>query len=198
VSARPAADRVAVQRASEGILAGLGRVRNAFALMEVAEEEIAQVWPRAPGTPARDVEPASVFLLVRPTPLVGDKSTEVYRSHVREMLERVTLHVARKPHTAYEFGTEAECLVALVEQSLRAPLAHDFQLVYEHLFAGVLPGEAKRLFPESQQPRRLNQLERVDAGRLRDEVLRLLCRQVVPVENARERAAIQKLHRRRP
>ncbi|MEU7925068.1 hypothetical protein [Micromonospora sp. NPDC049107] len=84
-----------------------------FQAMEWAEEEIEAARRRHRYAADRIWDS---FLLLTPTHDLMSRSEAVYRSHCRELLDRV----ARREDT--RSGTAAECCIALCETSLRAPL----------------------------------------------------------------------------
>lgn len=84
-----------------------------FNAMELAEEEIGTARIRHPQ--AADRIWRSFILLVPSTDLLT-RNDLVYRSHCRELLDRVAAATDTRP------GTAAECCVALYETSLRVPL----------------------------------------------------------------------------
>jgi hypothetical protein len=127
---------------------GSGSIAGAFRLMGIAEEEIAARWPGG----RKGGEPKEVFLLCQPTAPIRGRCDELYRAHVREIVERVTLH----KRSEYARLTRAEVLGVLSEGSLRHPLAHDHVLLFEHLFETLLPGLARR-DPDASYRRLLEQ-----------------------------------------
>jgi hypothetical protein len=87
----------------------------AFQAMEWAEEEIETARNQIPGSRVAGRIKTS-FMLLRPTHDL--MSTEVvYRSHCREILERVARNQDTRP------GTAAECCIALSVTSLEVPLS---------------------------------------------------------------------------
>ncbi|MFF5085430.1 hypothetical protein ACFY36_51035 [Actinoplanes sp. NPDC000266] len=84
-----------------------------FEAMQIAEEEISAAQNRHPS--AKDQIWRSFMLLLPSTSLLI-KNELTYRSHCRELLDRVAAGADTRPATA------AECCVALCETSLRVPL----------------------------------------------------------------------------
>lgn len=105
------------------------RVCRAFDLIEVAEQEIAAAKRIHPE--ARELIDGAFLLLVAPSPMLELRDS-VYRSHARELLERV---VAR---AKLDLATEAEVMVALHYGSLREPLDSRHGALFERLFARVM------------------------------------------------------------
>ena len=93
---------------------GLGSImRRNFAMMEVAETEL----EKAGLTDARTKHGKSLFVALRPSEtLSGVQNVEVYRTHVRELIDR---HRRSQP---LEPGTRIEVAVTLITCSLTAPL----------------------------------------------------------------------------
>lgn len=109
-----------------------------FELMEVAEEEIARARAAHPDTSERLWR---CFMLVRPPEGMSRLATEVYRSHCRELLERVALGGDTRT------GTDAEMVMHMSLASLQAPPVRDFAVLYRSLFERVLPEAAVTLEP---------------------------------------------------
>ena len=102
-----------------------------FSRMEIAEQEISVAIEGCTDSSLARRLNASFRHLLPTTPLsqVGE---EVYRSHVREILERVAADEDLRP------GTKAEVLSVLAEASLRSPLTDDAFLLYCKLFRDVV------------------------------------------------------------
>jgi hypothetical protein len=101
------------------------RVRTTFELIAIAETELA-----CEGNP-----PDAWRLLLPPEPM-RDMHPNVYRAHVRELLRRLDRGEDTRP------GTRPECLCALVEASLAAPLRGGYAAAFEVLFREVFPDRA--------------------------------------------------------
>jgi hypothetical protein len=84
-----------------------------FDAMQIAEEEISAAQTRHPE--AADRIWRSFKLLIPSTDMLT-RNDLVYRSHCREILDRVAAGTDTRP------GTAAECCVALCEVSFRVPL----------------------------------------------------------------------------
>lgn len=100
-------------------------IAHAFALMSIAETELAQSKLPSKGT--------NLFMVLCPPALLVDPSinVEVYRSHVRELLGRVwQKHDLRTP-------TNAELLISLSNTSLQAPLARPHDKLMARAFMAV-------------------------------------------------------------
>ncbi len=96
---------------------------GAFRLMEIAEEEIARVGDRD-----------GFFLVLTPPPGFSMLDERLYRSHARELADRV----ASGGDTTE--GTDAEVLAAYLRASLDAPLTSTAAAVVEELWERVFPG----------------------------------------------------------
>lgn len=100
-------------------------IAHAFALMSIAETELAQSKLPSKGT--------NLFMVLCPPALLVDPSinVEVYRNHVRELLGRIwQKHDLRTP-------TNAELLISLSNTSLRAPLARPHDKLMARAFKAV-------------------------------------------------------------
>lgn len=112
-------------------------VWSLFGLMGIAEEEIAgqvkllvhrgeehrAAWLKRHG-----------FLPLVPTPLLRDKSPQVYRAHARELVGRMAHSQA-----PLEDPTRAEVLCFISGMSQKAPLATQWAALADHLFEKVMP-----------------------------------------------------------
>ena len=101
---------------------GAGQVSRAFALVDIAEEEMARA--------GRSREPG-LFMRLRPPAILVPLVPKLYRAHVRELLGR------SKPS---EDATGPMILAALAEMSLQAPLAEHALWLYWTEFDKVFPG----------------------------------------------------------
>ncbi len=108
-------------------------VNSTFRRMDIAEQEIAAAQKH---TPRCKVLINGVFQLACPSMVLHNKSDDLYRHHVRELIDRVIAGDDTRP------GTRAEVLASMVDTSLDSPLNRAGQAVYEHLFA-ELYGTAK-------------------------------------------------------
>lgn len=81
------------------------QIGRCFDLIEITEEEV-----------KRAGSPEGMFMVLVPPAGMSELSSEVYRSHARELLKR---HAAGEP---LDLATDAELLCAFSEGSLRAPL----------------------------------------------------------------------------
>lgn len=97
-------------------------ISRTFDLMEIAEREL------------KGNDRPGLFLALCPTGAIKRMSDEVYRSHARELIKRAKAKQKLAP------ATDAECLAALSETSLKAPLTQSAAACAEWLFARVLPG----------------------------------------------------------
>lgn len=117
---------------------GFGTIAQTFGRMEIAEEEIAAARKCYPARVRSRVDGS--FGVLCPSPVLRDRGDELYRAHVREMIDRcVRGEDCRR-------GTDAEVLAVVLASSLKAPLARDAQAVAEKLFARLFPGKADEFF----------------------------------------------------
>lgn len=105
------------------------RIKRSFALMKVAEEEIAAAIKKTPRCRTRLND---VFRVAYPGDLIAYGET-LYRAHVRELLGRVRKNESFTP------GTDAECLAALSAASLKAPLDATASAAMAKVFASCFP-----------------------------------------------------------
>lgn len=103
------------------------RARSAFSQMRAAEEELRRAFPE------RGSEPDGLFgaLCPRPEFRLWSRAPGVYRAHARELCVRAERRLDMAP------GTDAECLLALSDMSLKAPLNATGTALYESLFKRV-------------------------------------------------------------
>lgn len=109
-------------------------VVGAVQRMGIAEEEIAAAQSRHPEK--ADSLRGAFMSLVPPVSMRGPVCPDVYRAHVRELLERVAAGRPTGPIT------DAEVLLALSWGSLRAPLERDHAALMGKLFAQVMGDES--------------------------------------------------------
>ena len=118
-------------------------VADTFSLMAIAEEEIT-------GAKKRHPEKADLihnsFLILRPSDPIYGKADCVYRSHVRELLERV----AKGKDT--KIGTIAEVLCVLLDTATKMPLNQEGQALTEYLFRLVFKRSVDGTRPVEQWP----------------------------------------------
>lgn len=109
--------------------------------MAIAEEEIEMAVQQHPLKAAllRDA-----FLTVVPTFNMPTLAVEVYRAHVRELLDRIAHKQDVRP------GTLAEVMIALSETSLHVPLHHTAAYLYMRTFAHIF-GEDHPIVLESKR-----------------------------------------------
>ena len=103
-----------------------------FSRMEIVEDEIEKARIKH-----GEVERGPLwnsFMACKPSELfyTSRYSDNLYRAHVREILDRVA--IAPDKPKALEPATDAEVMILLIEASLRAPLTHDYFIVYATLF----------------------------------------------------------------
>jgi len=111
-------------------------IGTAFRRMDIAEEEIARAKRRHPKHKDRIFQ---LFRQLCPTPPLAHVLDDVYRRHCRELIERSIQCEDTKP------ATEAEVLGFLSQASLEAPLNRIPSLLYQQLFADILPVQARTL-----------------------------------------------------
>jgi hypothetical protein len=122
----------------EAIAEILGRdLVGIFGLMEVAEEELA----RAGDSPG-------AFLLLRPTLNMSQRRSELYRAHCRELLQRLADGV--KPGRAMAQATDAEIVLGLAATCERAPLRHEYAVVYQVCFGRIFPEKVEEMQLETE------------------------------------------------
>ena len=117
------------------VLGPLGSdVRGLFALMEIAEEELAA---------ARRRHPLAEFAIQKSFPLLqpeaglfAGKHAELYRAHCRELLARVAEGASEKE---LRLGTRAEVLCVLTDWSLSTPPGPQGAALLSTLFGEVFP-----------------------------------------------------------
>lgn len=120
----------------DALLGGGSRMSHAFAMMAIAEEEIA----------AHDAERPGLFLLLQCPPGMSGVSEKVYRAHARELLLRVLAGEDTRP------GTKAEVLMHCSAASLKRPPGNEelvlFERCFEHVFGLTVPGyPAREAYP---------------------------------------------------
>ncbi|MFL6125487.1 hypothetical protein [Actinophytocola sp.] len=111
-----------------------------FGQMEWAEDEIAQA---RRGHPAEADTLYHSFLLLKPTHELMDTEF-VYRSHCRELLERVAAGRDTRP------GTAAEICCACCDSSQLAPLTSPAAGLYHRMWVAAFP-DKPNFFAEHQQ-----------------------------------------------
>lgn len=97
-------------------------------------------------------EPPGIFSLLMPSAEFQSRPFELYAAHARELVDRVA------DGKALDLATDAEVLLALSAQSLKAPLNRDGHLVMETLFARILPGRVDTASPPESYPGHLEEL----------------------------------------
>jgi hypothetical protein len=105
---------------------------------EVAEQEIERA---KQATPEHAHEIDRVFALLAPGALI-DYGAELYRAHVRELIERVV------DGLPLDLGTDAEICAALCFASLKAPLGVQPVALYERTFARCFPEQRGHVLGE--------------------------------------------------
>ncbi|MEE8296743.1 MAG: hypothetical protein V3R26_02820, partial [Hyphomicrobium sp.] len=105
---------------------------HVFECMEIAEGEISAAKRRTRIDDQREAIHGS-FRYLLPTEPLRDKHLDLYRAHVRELIERVRLGEPVDP------GTKAEVVAVLADLSLEHPLDPTAALLYARLFAELFP-----------------------------------------------------------
>jgi hypothetical protein len=109
----------------------MGRFSSIFRLMGVAEEEISAGKERSP---AKAAEIDKVFAQAVPPVMLRGKTEDLYRAHVREIVEAVE---AGRPVPR---ATMAMAAAAFSDTSLKTPLSHHQTNAYHMAFSRCLPG----------------------------------------------------------
>lgn len=121
-----------------------GRIANAFALMGVAEDELALA-RRRHRRAIRSAVFDRAFLTLCAPPQMITLAAQVYRAHARELLDRLGLEGEAADLRP---ATEAECLIACLEMSLKAPpraqMAATIDRLWLHVWGHAVPGEPAR------------------------------------------------------
>ena len=117
----------------------MGVISGAFRRMEIAEDEIAAAKTRWP-LQAHGLHQA--FRILVPSSLIQELSDDVYRSHCRQLLERVAAGASERDLDA---PTRAELCGAFAALSLAAPLSHDYTAAYRQVLEEALPGAVTAL-----------------------------------------------------
>lgn len=152
---READSSARLSAALDAIGGGFGAVAsNAFRLMGLVEDELAERWPGRKG------EPREAFgLCARTSPIAACPSDDLFLAHVREILDRAK----KTPRDWYAYArlTKAEVLALLSVSSLRHPLAHHEVLLFERLFSELFPREAcAKLQARTLLPEEVSETER--------------------------------------
>jgi hypothetical protein len=157
--------------------AGFGRVLDrTFEMIRLAEEEIDRYKEEYPDV-RNEIDDA--FPMLRPNDLLLETHEEVYRSHAAELLTRIGEAGSIEAATT-ETATDAECLVAMKEASLSAPLPrrafHAYGMLMERTFLSMEEVVGEGVTPPSPS----NDFEQGEAekliGKVRREVTRNLDR----------------------
>ena len=112
-------------------------VANAFKHMKIAEEEIEAAKQRYPNKAA---QLHNSFKLLCPPETFASFTSELYRAHAKELLQRI----ARGKDLS--LATRAELCIALSEASFLAPLRNDFYCFYSQCFRAVFPKKYGEIF----------------------------------------------------
>jgi hypothetical protein len=110
---------------------GADRIMRIFDIMGVAEEEIAEREAGFSGEARARIHDA--FRYLAPNELVSAATTDVYRHHVREILDRIDLGEDVRP------ATKAEVMVLISRASLEAPPTYEAGALMLDIFNEVFP-----------------------------------------------------------
>jgi hypothetical protein len=105
------------------------RAGSLFHLMAIAETEILAAKKRHPSAAPRL---HAAFAICAPPGALRPLAEQVYRAHVRELLERVAAGQDTRP------GTDAEVLAAMSQGSLVAPPTELWAHLMERLFNAIM------------------------------------------------------------
>lgn len=97
-----------------------------FSLMSVAESVLEEHGLET----ARCDDGTSMFMVIAPTPLVVNKTEQLYRWHAKELCERFKAGAPLKP------ATNAEVVAALMGAALKAPLNYEAMAVLKFCVEG--------------------------------------------------------------
>jgi hypothetical protein len=153
--------------------ASFGRVLDrTFRMINLAEEEIDRYRKEYPGA-GKEIDNA--FPILRPNDLLLETCEEVYRSHAAELLTRIGEAGSLEAATT-ETATDAECLLAMKEASLSAPLPrrafHAYGMLMERTFLSMEQVVGEDVTPPSPA----NDFEQEQAEKLIGEVRREVTR----------------------
>lgn len=113
-------------------------VRGLFALMGVAEEELATAKKKHP---LAEFAIQKAFSILAPdAKFFIKKHTELYRAHCRELLDRIIAGASKKE---LRLGTRAEVLSVMSGWSLEHPLGEQGAALFFTLFAEIFPERAE-------------------------------------------------------
>jgi len=114
-----------MEKLMEALTEGLGNgFARLFEQMGIADEE----WRRADMGKGK----SELWNMLTPGDTFRDMHVELYRSHVRELIER------ERRGDDLDYGTRAEVIVGLMVTSLKAPLSQGPSALYHRLFREVM------------------------------------------------------------
>jgi len=120
----------------------LGRALDSvFEQMEIAEKRIEEFKTRHPDL---QEEIHEAFSVLRPSELVQQTPAPVYRTHADELLDRI-VEAGSVEDAGTEVATDAECLVAISEASLRSPLPREATWAFVHLMESVFENPEEQI-----------------------------------------------------
>lgn len=105
---------------------------SAFRRMDIAEQEI-KTAKAGTRNSAKRTKMHRAFGVLCPPEVMRNKSDDVYRSHVRELLARAAEGLD------LDVATDAECVCFMSAMTIKAPPTSAFAAAYTHLFCKVLP-----------------------------------------------------------
>ena len=130
-----------------GKLAGkdfVNTLARVFRCQAIAEEEITAAKKRN-----KKANFDGHFMALKPPASFIGKSDDLYRHHVRELLERVAKVASRNPLSP---ATKAEVLAKLMDESLIAPPSSQYVALAPALFREVFPNSGIDLGVDDGQP----------------------------------------------
>jgi len=120
----------------------LGRALDSvFEQMEIAEKRIEEFKTRRPDL---QEEIHEAFSVLRPSELVQQVPEPVYRAHADELLGRI-VEAGSVEDAGTEVATDAECLVAISEASLRSPLPREATWAFVYLMESVFENPKEQI-----------------------------------------------------
>jgi len=131
-----------------------GAVRNAFDLMEIAEEEIASYKEKFPD---KEDELHGSFMKVVPPDGMEKLTDKVYRHHCQQILNWVA-------HDRKVGTTDAQVIMALSAMTVQFPVRREFAAAYAILFErifGFVPGDNSTYLTENDLELGLHAVEEI-------------------------------------
>jgi len=120
----------------------LGRALDSvFEQMKIAEKRIEEFKTKRPDL---QEEIHDAFSVLRPSELVQQTPAPVYRTHADELLHRI-VEAGSVEDAGTEVATDAECLIAISEASLRSPLPREVTWAFVHLMESVFENPEEQI-----------------------------------------------------